>query len=110
MVGKVSVTYVGQEGILALLPIYQNAMFLPVTLKKASLPLPETGFSGATALTSYFPIVPPSWSEAEPSILRPQGSTPFQQGQGTGGLASNPGCKTPPSRGSAALVHRVELQ
>lgn len=39
-VGKVSVTYVGQEGILALLPIYQNAMFLPVTVKKASLPLP----------------------------------------------------------------------
>lgn len=60
MVGKVSVTYVGQEGILALLPIYQNAMFLPVTLNKASLPLSTAGSSGATALTSYFPIAPPS--------------------------------------------------
>lgn len=36
-VGKVSVTYVWQEGILALLPIYQNVMFLPVPLNKASL-------------------------------------------------------------------------
>lgn len=60
MVGKVSVTYVGQEGILALLPMYQNAMFLPVTLNKASLPLSTAGSSGAPALTSYFPIVPPS--------------------------------------------------